>query len=65
MDAKRHDIDPPKSVFQLKVSIPGIEPPIWRRLVVPCGITFHRLHKILQVAMGWQDYHLYNFKIGV
>jgi hypothetical protein len=39
----------------------GIEPAIWRRLLVPSGITFHKLHKIIQAAFGWQDYHLYRF----
>ena len=40
------------------------EPPIWRRFLVSGDITLHKFHKILQVVMGWQNYHLYNFKIG-
>ena len=32
-----------------------------RRLRVPAGITFERLHKLLQKAFGWKDYHLYSF----
>ena len=34
-----------------------------RRLVVPTGITFRALHKIIQVAFGWQNYHLYEFRL--
>ncbi len=64
MDGKKQKLDFPKSVFQLKVTLLGIDPIIWRRLAVPCSITFHKLHKILQVAMGWEDYHLYSFTVG-
>ena len=48
----------------LHVRLAEIEPPIWRRLTVPGTGTLHALHGILQVAMGWQDYHLYQFVIG-
>jgi len=48
-------------VYQLKITMEEIEPPIWRRILVPANITFAKLHKIIQTAFGWQDYHLYNF----
>ena len=32
-----------------------------RRLRVPVDITFFQLHKVLQKAFKWQDYHLYSF----
>lgn len=48
-------------VYQLKITLEDIEPPIWRRILVPANITFAKLHKIIQAAFGWQDYHLYNF----
>jgi len=32
--------------------------------LVPGSITLLRLHRILQIAMGWEDYHLYAFKIA-
>ena len=48
-------------VYQLKITIQDIEPPIWRRIIIPSNITFAKLHKIIQAAFGWQDYHLYNF----
>jgi hypothetical protein len=46
------------------VQLADIEPPIWRRLAVPGPHTLHSLHGILQAAMPWQDYHLYQFEIG-
>ncbi len=52
------------TIFQMKVTLQGIEPPIWRRLLVPGGISLYKFHKIIQVVMGWQNYHLYNFTIS-
>jgi hypothetical protein len=53
----------PEAVYQLKVTLDGIKPSIWRRIQVRGDITLFKLHKILQVVMGWQDYHLHQFVI--
>jgi len=45
-------------VYQLKITLREIEPPIWRRVLVLSDITFYKLHKTIQAAFGWQDYHL-------
>lgn len=50
--------------YLLQVSLMGIEPPIWRKIRVPSSITFKKLHEVLQILMGWQQYHLYEFKYG-
>jgi hypothetical protein len=50
-------------ILQLKVTLKWTEPPIWRRIQVEKNITFFVLHHIIQIAMGWEDYHLYEFKI--
>lgn len=49
---------------QIHISLDGIEPLIWRRLVVPLHTTLSELHHILQAAMGWTDSHLHQFEIG-
>lgn len=51
-------------VFQLRISLVDITPPIWRRLLVPQDILLPRLHRFLQVAMGWEDRHLHQFRLG-
>ena len=51
-------------LYLLKISLLGIEPEIWRRFVVPADITLDRLHDVIQIVMGWQDYHLHAFTIG-
>jgi len=53
----------PRQFYQVKITIEGIEPSIWRRLLIPSGITFHKFHKIIQVAFDWQDYHLFLFEL--
>ncbi len=61
---------PPRSptrigdVYELKVTLEEIEPPVWRQLEVPGDITLAKLHSVMQLAMGWFDYHLHEFRIG-
>jgi hypothetical protein len=54
----------PDDVYQLKISLIDIEPPIWRRMQVAQAVGLPRLHGILQVAMGWTDAHLHEFRVG-
>jgi hypothetical protein len=54
----------PGPIYELKVTLLGSEPPIWRRLQVPASTTLAHLHEILQVAMGWEDEHLHQFIVG-
>jgi len=51
-------------IYQIKVTLKGSKPPIWRRIQVPCNITLAELHRILQAVMGWWDYHLHQFIVG-
>ncbi|OLE42130.1 MAG: hypothetical protein AUI36_24350 [Cyanobacteria bacterium 13_1_40CM_2_61_4] len=50
-------------IYQLKVVLLGISPMIWRRLLVRSDHTIADLHHILQIAMGWTDTHLHQFRI--
>ena len=51
-------------IFQLRIRLEGIDPPIWRRLLVPGGAKLSKLHDIFQAAMGWTNSHLHAFPIG-
>ena len=48
-------------MYQLKISINGITPPIWRRILVSENITLYKLHHIIQETFGWTNSHLYFF----
>ena len=54
----------PAEIFQLKVTLLGTRPPIWRRLLVPANLTLAALHDVLQSAMGWYDCHMHEFRVG-
>jgi hypothetical protein len=49
--------------YQLKITLRGSKPPIWRRVIVPADMYLDRLHTVIQIAMGWSDCHLHLFEI--
>jgi hypothetical protein len=57
-------INPGAVIFQLKVSLCGINPVIWRRLLVPGNIRLDILHETIQGAFGWKDEHLHEYIIN-
>ena len=50
-------------VYQLRIQLSGISPPIWRRILVAADCTIAELHQTIQLAMGWTDEHLHQFAI--
>lgn len=54
---------PKKLIYQFKITLKDISPPIWRRIQVPSTYTFWDLHVAIQDAMGWLDCHLHEFRI--
>jgi len=50
-------------VLNLKIVLLDIQPPIWRRVLVPANFTLAKLHGVIQIAFGWEDYHLHSFHI--
>lgn len=57
--AKRSD-----DVYQCKISLLDITPPIWRRVHVDGSTTLDQFHEIVQAAFGWWNYHLHEFEAG-
>jgi hypothetical protein len=49
--------------YQLKITLDDIHPPVGRRFLVSSNITLGKLHDVIQIVMGWQDYHLHMFTI--
>ena len=52
------------SLYELRVQLKDIQPPVWRDVRVPRDMTLDRLHEVLQMAMGWTNTHLYLFHAG-
>lgn len=53
----------PASAIQVKVTLQEIDPPIWRRLLMPADASLEDLHWIIQQAMGWWNSHLHEFNL--
>ena len=51
-------------VYQIKVTLQGFRPTIWRRIQVRSTTRLHRLHEIIQVVMGWENAHMHQFIVG-
>jgi hypothetical protein len=61
-EGKIHRIPAGQRLYQFKITLMDIEPPIWRRIrVKDCSLD--RLHEHIQTAMGWTNSHLHQFKI--
>ncbi len=54
---------PTDAVFQFKITLLGVMPPIWRRIQVR-DCTLDKLHEHIQTSMGWTNSHLHRFRIG-
>lgn len=52
------------TIYQLKFTLLEVDPPVWRRLLVPADTTLGDLNFMLQAAMGWTNSHLHQFTVG-
>ena len=60
--AKSDPVKKTEAVYQLKITLRDVRPPVWRRVQVE-DCTLAELHEIIQVAMGWKFSHLYSFEV--
>lgn len=52
-----------KRIVQVKVTLDGIRPLVWRRLLLPESLPLLSLSAALERAMGWESYHLHEFEL--
>ena len=50
-------------LYEIRVQLRDIEPPIWRVLRIPSRASLLKFHKLLQRVMGWKNYHVYLFEV--
>jgi hypothetical protein len=60
----RRAIDSFTEIATLRIELKDSDPLIWRVVEVPTSVTLKVLHDIVQAAMGWLDYHLWEMAIG-
>jgi len=51
------------AIYQLRVALRDVSPLVWRCVLVRSDTTIAQLHAVLQIAMGWEDVHLQQFRI--
>lgn len=47
--------------FYVRIVLAEVKPIIWRELWIPAACTLHEVHELIQISMGWQNSHLYQF----
>ena len=59
----RKALDLTLPIYQFKITLKEIEPPIWRRIQVKeCSLD--KFHEHIQTAMGWESCYAYEFTIN-
>ena len=53
----------PVKIYQLKITLKDIAPPIFRILQIKGNASLGKLHDYIQGVMGWNDCHMHEFKI--
>jgi hypothetical protein len=51
-------------IFRVKITLKDCKPTIWREIEVASSMSLAGLHDVLQVLMGWENYHLWAFEAG-
>ena len=51
------------TIMQFKIWLLGLSPMVWRRVHVPATFTLRQLHGVIQVTMGWEGIHLFQFRL--
>ena len=52
------------AIYEIRVALAGTKPPVWRLLQVPGSAKLGWLHAVLQVAVGWTNSHLHEFRVN-
>lgn len=53
----------PKEIigYLIRIELNYLTPKIWREVEVPKKLTLPLFHDVIQICMGWEDYHLHQF----
>jgi hypothetical protein len=57
----RKDQESAPQLYQFRVSISDVSPPIWRRVLVSSDTTLDRLSHIIDILFDWSGDHLHKF----
>jgi Plasmid pRiA4b ORF-3-like protein len=52
------------SILQLKITLKHVEPKVSRTILIESDTDFEELAMIIMDVMGWEGYHLHQFRVG-
>lgn len=61
---KRKSLKPKPIVYDITITLAETSPKVWRKVLVHDFIELNELHILIQMAMGWKNYHLFSFEIN-
>lgn len=64
MPKRKSTVGKNPKVFELVISLQKTSPLVWRKVLAHEFIELNELHILIQITMGWENRHLYNFKIN-
>ncbi len=53
-----------ENVYKFKITLKGMRPKIWRRILVPENMTFGKFSDAILKFMGWKNRHLHSFYVN-
>ncbi len=59
---KLHTTFTMSKIYQLKITLKEVKPPVWRRIEVQADVKLDKLGEIILALMGWGGYHLTSFE---
>lgn len=60
-NTKDKNAEPVAKLWRIKITLLDVRPIVWRRIDIYPNVTLRELHPIIQAAMGWENFHLYEF----
>jgi hypothetical protein len=52
------------TVHEMRVTLLDVSPPVWRQIRVPSALPLSTVHAVIQIAFGWEDRHLHEWRVG-
>jgi hypothetical protein len=52
------------TVHELRITLLDVSPPVWRLVRVPSALPLSTVHAVVQIAFGWEDRHLHEWRAG-
>jgi hypothetical protein len=52
------------TVHEMRVTLLDVNPPVWRQIRVPSALPLSTVHAVIQIAFGWEDRHLHEWRVG-